>query len=59
MSRDVMIALDFKSAAEVFDFLDQFTQEKPYVKVGMELFYAEGPQIVREIKRRGHKIFLI
>lgn len=44
MSRDVMIALDFKSAAEVFDFLDLFTLERPYVKVGMELFYAEGPQ---------------
>lgn len=58
MSRDVMIALDFKSAAEVFDFLDLFTLERPYVKVGMELFYAEGPQIVREIKKRGHKIFL-
>lgn len=58
MSRDVMIALDFKSAAEVFDFLDLFTLERPYVKVGMELFYAEGPQIVWEIKKRGHKIFL-
>lgn len=58
MSRDVMIALDFGSATEVFDFLDNFTEEKPYVKVGMELFYAEGPQIVREIKKRGHKIFL-
>ena len=58
MSRDVMIALDFKSAAEVFDFLGQFIEEKPYVKVGMELFYAEGPQIVREIKKRGHRIFL-
>lgn len=58
MSRDVMIALDFKSAQEVFAFLDLFTEEKPYVKVGMELFYAEGPQIVREIKKRGHKIFL-
>lgn len=58
MSRDVMIALDFKSAAEVFDFLDLFTLERPYVKVGMELFYAEGPQIVREIKKRGHRIFL-
>ena len=58
MSRDVMIALDFKSASEVFDFLDLFTLERPYVKVGMELFYAEGPQIVREIKKRGHKIFL-
>ena len=58
MSRDVMIALDFKSAAEVLEFLGQFTQERPYVKVGMELFYAEGPQIVREIKQRGHQIFL-
>ena len=58
MSRDVMIALDFKSAAEVFDFLERCTLERPDVKVGMELFYAEGPQIVREIKKRGHKIFL-
>ena len=55
---DVIIALDFPSAAEVYAFLDRFTQEKPYVKIGMELYYAEGPQIVRQIKARGHKIFL-
>ena len=61
MSRgDVIIALDFPSAEAVYAFLDKFENEarKPYVKVGMELFYAEGPQIVREIKARGHKIFL-
>ena len=55
---DVIIALDFPSAADVYGFLAKFEQEKPYVKVGMELYYAEGPQIVREIKARGHKIFL-
>lgn len=55
---DVIIALDFPNAREALGFLDRFTEEKPYVKVGMELFYAEGPQIVREIKARGHKIFL-
>lgn len=55
---DVIIALDFPSKAEVFGFLDLFQAEKPFVKIGMELFYAEGPQIVREIKARGHKIFL-
>ena len=55
---DVIIALDFPSAQDVYAFLTQFTQEKPFVKIGMELFYAEGPQIVREIKARGHKIFL-
>ena len=55
---DVIIALDFPSAAEVYAFLDRFEQEKPYVKIGMELYYAEGPQIVRQIKARGHKIFL-
>ena len=55
---DVIIALDFPSAADVYGFLAGFQQEKPYVKIGMELYYAEGPQIVREIKRRGHKIFL-
>lgn len=56
--RDVIIALDFKCGADAFAFLDQFTEEKPFVKIGMELFYAEGPQMVREIKARGHKIFL-
>ena len=58
MGKDVIIACDFAGKKEVFDFLDRFTDEKPYVKIGMELFYAEGPEIVREIKRRGHKIFL-
>ncbi len=58
MGKDVIIACDFSSAEETFSFLDKFTEEKPYVKIGMELFYAEGPQIVREIKARGHKIFL-
>jgi len=58
MGKDVIIACDFSSKEEVFAFLDKFTEEKPYVKIGMELFYAEGPEIVREIKRRGHKIFL-
>ena len=59
MPRDVIIACDFSSAAQTFDFLDLFdTGRKPFVKIGMELFYSEGPQIVREIKRRGHGIFL-
>lgn len=58
MGKDVIIACDFSSAEATFDFLDKFTQEKPFVKIGMELFYAEGPSIVREIKKRGHKIFL-
>jgi len=58
MGKDVIIACDFSSKEEVFSFLDKFTGKKPYVKIGMELFYAEGPQIVREIKARGHKIFL-
>ena len=58
MGKDVIIACDFASAQEVFSFLDRFTGKKPFVKIGMELFYAEGPQIVREIKKRGHKIFL-
>lgn len=58
MGKDVIIACDFAGKKEVFDFLDRFTDEKPYVKIGMELFYSEGPEIVREIKRRGHKIFL-
>ncbi len=58
MGKDVIIACDFSSAEETFRFLNKFTEEKPYVKIGMELFYAEGPQIVREIKIRGHKIFL-
>ena len=58
MNRDVIIACDFASAEATYAFLDQFTEEKPFVKIGMELYYAEGPQIVREIKKRGHKIFL-
>ena len=58
MGKDVIIACDFSSADAVFEFLDKFTGKKPFVKIGMELFYAEGPSIVREIKRRGHKIFL-
>lgn len=58
MGRDVIVACDFSSSRQVFDFLDKFQDEKPFVKIGMELFYAEGPQIVREIKARGHKIFL-
>ncbi len=58
MGKDVIIACDFAGKKEVFDFLDKFTDEKPFVKIGMELYYAEGPEIVREIKKRGHKIFL-
>lgn len=58
MGKDVIIACDFASKADVMAFLDKFTDKKPYVKIGMELFYAEGPSIVREIKARGHKIFL-
>lgn len=60
MGKDVIIACDFSSAKATFDFLDKFSNEerKPFVKIGMELYYAEGPSIVKEIKRRGHKIFL-
>lgn len=58
MGKDVIIACDFASAEKTFEFLDKFTDKKPFVKIGMELFYAEGPSIVKEIKRRGHKIFL-
>ena len=58
MGKDVIVACDFATRKEVFDFLDRFTDKKPFVKIGMELFYAEGPQIVRAIKERGHKIFL-
>ncbi len=58
MAKDVIVALDFDSKEKVFSFLDLFTDRKPFVKIGMELFYAEGPEIVREIKKRGHKIFL-
>ncbi len=58
MERDVIIACDFAGRAETLDFLSKFQDRKPFVKIGMELFYAEGPQIVRELKARGHKIFL-
>lgn len=60
MEKDVIVACDFDSAGAVFTFLDRFAGRgrKPFVKIGMELFYAEGPAIVREIKRRGHRIFL-
>ena len=58
MGKDVIVACDFASAAQTMEFLDKFTDVKPFVKIGMELFYAEGPQIVRDIKARGHKIFL-
>ena len=58
MGKDVIIACDFDSKAELIKFLDQFENESLYLKVGMELFYAEGPAIVKEIKSRGHKIFL-
>ena len=58
MGKDVIIACDFASAEETFAFLERFTGKKPFVKIGLELFCAEGPEIVREIKRRGHKIFL-
>ena len=58
MGKDVIVACDFSSAEQTFAFLDKFTGKKPFVKIGMELFYAEGPSIVREIKARGHKIFL-
>ena len=58
MAKDVIIALDFENKEKTLAFLDKFTTCKPYVKIGMELFYAEGPEMVREIKARGHKIFL-
>ena len=58
MGRDVIIACDFASAEKTFEFLDKFKGAKPFVKIGMELYYAEGPSIVKEIKKRGHKIFL-
>jgi len=58
MGKDVIVALDFDSKEKTLAFLDRFTEEKPFVKIGMELFYAEGPSIVREIRARGHKIFL-
>ncbi len=58
MGKDVIVACDFASKEEVLNFLDKFEGRKPFVKIGMELYYAEGPAIVREIKERGHKIFL-
>ena len=58
MGKDVIVACDFATAEQTYAFLDKFTDEKPFVKIGMELFYAEGPAIVRAIKARGHKIFL-
>ena len=58
MGKDVIVACDFSSADAVYKFLDKFTDRKPFVKIGMELFYSAGPEIVKEIKKRGHKIFL-
>ena len=58
MAKDVIIACDFSSAEETFRFLDKFTDRKPFVKIGMELYYAAGPEIVRELKKRGHPVFL-
>ena len=58
MGKDVIIACDFSNKEETLNFLDLFKDEKPYVKIGMELFYGAGPEIVKEIKKRGHKIFL-
>ena len=58
MGKDVIVALDFDGREKTLAFLDRFTEEKPFVKIGMELFYSEGPSIVREIRARGHKIFL-
>lgn len=58
MGKDVIVACDFPSKEKTFEFLDRFTGRKPFVKIGMELYYAEGPEIVRQIKARGHKIFL-
>ena len=58
MGKDVIIACDFSSKAQTLEFLDRFGAERPFVKIGMELYYAEGPAICRELKARGHKIFL-
>ncbi len=58
MGKDVIVALDFPGREQALGFLDLFEEEKPYVKIGMELFYREGPEMVREIKKRGHRIFL-
>lgn len=58
MGKDVIIACDFPGKEQTLEFLDKFKDKKPFVKIGMELFYAEGPQIVRDLKQRGHKVFL-
>ena len=58
MGKDVIIACDFDNAKDTMEFLDKFQDQKPYIKIGMELFFSETPEIVREIKRRGHKSFL-
>ena len=58
MGKDVIIACDFASGKQTEDFLSCFSQQRPFVKIGMELFYAEGPDIVRRLKKRGHKVFL-
>ena len=58
MGKDVIIACDFADGKTCLEFLSQFTEEKPFVKIGMELYYAEGPSIVRELKARGHQVFL-
>ena len=58
MGKDVIIACDFSSARQVFDFLDRFGEARPFIKIGMELYYSEGPDIVRRLKERGHRIFL-
>jgi len=58
MGKDVIVACDFSSAETCLAFLDKFTEEKPFVKIGMELYYAEGPSIVKALKARGHKVFL-
>lgn len=58
MGKDVIVACDFSSAEKTYEFLDQFKDKKPFVKIGMELYYSAGPEIVKEIKKRGHKIFL-
>ena len=58
MGKDVIIACDFATAEQTFTFLDRFGDKRPYVKIGMELFYATGPQMVQKLKERGHKVFL-
>ena len=58
MGRDVIIACDFSSKRETLDFLEKFGELRPFVKIGMELYYAEGPEMVRELKARGHKVFV-